>query len=154
MWLRFIDDDHIGRGQRQFVGAQTPRPQGLNARDLDWVFKVEIQTGLNESVLKRYLERRLLEDFAPVRQHQHTLAGLHHSLDDGGCNHGLAGAGRQHVKHFHGGIECYLNVVDRGVLVVAEVGHGRLAFANAAANVACTMSSPTDWTRPDHSAAS
>ena len=95
--VRLVDDDHVGGGQRHFVGAHTPRPQGLNARDLGRIREVDVQAGLNKPMLDRHLERRLSEDFAAVGQYQDPLAGLHRTLDDIGENDSLAAAGRQHV---------------------------------------------------------
>ena len=122
--VRFVDDDHVGGGQRHFVGAHTPRPQGLNARDLGRIREVEVQAGLNKSVIDCHLERRLFEDFAPVRQYQDPLAGLHRTLDDIGKNDSLAAPGRQHVKNFFAVIQRRLNVVDGGLLVGAQLGQG------------------------------
>jgi hypothetical protein len=47
-----------------------------------------------------------------------------------------------------------LDFGDDVMLVGAQLGHGRLALAKAAASVACTTSSPTVLVRPDQAAAS
>jgi hypothetical protein len=71
--MGFIDDKNVCDRHGYLVGPHAARPQRLDGGDLHRVFQIDVQSGLNQAVINRQLERGLLQDLAAMGQDQHPL---------------------------------------------------------------------------------
>jgi hypothetical protein len=66
--MGFIDDKNVCDRHGYLVGPNAARPQRLHGGDLHWVFQIDVQSGLNQAVINRQLERGLLQDLTAMGQ--------------------------------------------------------------------------------------